>query len=129
MGHRYDQIQGRPLMLRVQTKLDHVLLHKTGGQLIPSLLQLTFPLKVNITRLPTACLLKKKTRVCVNVLLFPDNLSSYTVGRIYILAYSVSWVLIPTSHLSGSECMAQIGSDLIDYHLLCFLQLHFLQHN
>lgn len=63
MGHRYDQIQGHPLMLRVQTKPDHVLLHKTGGQLIPSLLQLTFPLKVNITRLPTACLLKKNTYV------------------------------------------------------------------
>lgn len=35
LGHRYDQIQGHPIMPRVQTNLAHVLLHNTaGGQLM-----------------------------------------------------------------------------------------------
>lgn len=52
---RYDHIQGRPLMPWTETQLDHVLTHNTGSLLIPSLLQLTFPLKDNITQLPASC--------------------------------------------------------------------------
>lgn len=33
----------------------HVLTHNTGSMLIPSLLQLTFPVKDNITQLPASC--------------------------------------------------------------------------
>lgn len=65
---RYDQIQGRPLMHCSETQLDHVLTHNTGSLLIPSLQQLTFPLKDNITQLPASCWQKQYMgvwQVCV----------------------------------------------------------------
>lgn len=52
---RYDRIQGRSLMPCTKTQLDHVLPHNTGSLRIPSLLQLTFPLKDTITQLPASC--------------------------------------------------------------------------
>lgn len=60
---RYDQIRGRPLMPCSETQLDHVLTHNAGSLLIPSLLQLTFPLKDNITQLPASCWQKQYTGV------------------------------------------------------------------
>lgn len=70
---RYDQIQGRPLMPYAGTPLDHVLTHNTGSLLIPSLLQLTFPLKDNITQLPTSCFWQEQymcLRQCAQVCFF-----------------------------------------------------------
>lgn len=68
---RYDQIQGRPLMPCTKTQLDHVLTHNTGSLLIQSLLQLTFPLKHNITQLPASCFRQKQlVTLCVWVCVF-----------------------------------------------------------
>lgn len=127
----------------VQTKPDHVLLHKTGGQLIPSLLQLTFPQKINITRLPPACLLiYLYIYECVAVCVL---LSSCTVGRIYILPYGLSWILIPAAlwrwETSHRSCILSLekyrfrfsrwmyGTDWVRLDRLPLLHLHLLQHD
>lgn len=57
---RYDHIEERLLMPCTKTQLDHALPYKKGSLLIPSLMQLTFPLKDNITQLPASCFWQKQ---------------------------------------------------------------------
>lgn len=150
IGHRYNQIQGRPLMPCVQTKLDHVLLHNTGGQLIPSLLQLIFPLKVD-TQI-TTIFIKKYVWMCVFFFFFSIiEVAMIPAGHIYILPYSISWLLIDaalwhweTTHHSWILSVKEhkfrfsewtLGTDwvwldrCIAITTFQFLQLHFLPHN
>lgn len=74
-----EEITQKPDVIRFRpctyTRLDHALTRNTGSRLIPSLLQLTFPLKDDITQLPASCFWQRQRMgvwvcfLCVHVFL------------------------------------------------------------